>query len=67
MTPNQIRNKALKVCKDPEAARAAWAKIIADPRCHGRTAITARLAMLTALAEGRSIRDAAKAARAVLA
>lgn len=65
MTPNQIRNKALKVCKDHEAARAAWKKVADDPRCHGRTLRAARLAMLTALAEGKSISDAAKAARAV--
>lgn len=66
MTPNQIRDKALKVCRDHEGARAAWKKIADDPRCHGKTAVAARLAMLSALADGKSIESAKRAARKVL-
>lgn len=63
---NRVRNKALKVCSDPEAARAAWARIAADGRCHGKTSRAARFAMLKVIAEGGSIPDAEKAAWAVL-
>ncbi len=67
MTPNQIRDKALQVCADPEAARVAWDDVRTDPRCHGKVARAARLAMLTVIAEGGTIKAAKKAAREVLA
>lgn len=63
---NRIRNKALKVCTDPEAAREAWRRIAADSRCHGKTSRAARYAMLAEIAKGSSIADAEKAAWKVL-
>jgi len=63
---DKVRDKALRACADPDAARAAWEKIADDPRCHGKTSRAARLAMLQAIAAGKTVDDAAKAARAVL-
>lgn len=63
---NRVRNKALKACDDPAAARAAWEQVSNDGRCHGKTSRAARFAMLQVLAEGGSIPDAEKAAWAVL-
>lgn len=63
---NRVRNKALKVCADPDAARAAWMRVSADPRCHGKTSRAARFAMLKVIADGDSIPNAEKAAWAVL-
>ena len=67
MTPNQIRNKALKVCKDHDEARKAWERVTADPRCHGKTLRAARLVMLQVLADGGIVADAEQAAREELA
>lgn len=66
-TGNRIRKKALKVCADPDAAREAWARISADGRCHGKTARSARFAILKVLADGGSVAEAEKAGWAVLA
>lgn len=63
---SRVRKKALKVCADPEAARAAWSRVAEGPRCHGKTSRAARFAMLQVIADGGSIPDAEKAARAVL-
>lgn len=63
---NRVRNKALKVCADPDAARAAWERVSNDGRCHGKTSRAARYAMLQIIADGGSIPDAEKAAWAVL-
>lgn len=65
-TGNRVRDKALKVCADPEAAREAWTRVSADGRCHGKTSRAARYAMLKVIADGGSILDAEKAAWAVL-
>lgn len=69
MKPNTIRDKALANLTEKERARAraAWSKICSDPRCHGKVARAARLAMLTVLADGGSIAAAKKAGKAVLA
>lgn len=69
MKPNTIRDKALaKLTADErDRARAAWGKVRSDPRCHGKVARAARLAMLTVLADGGTIAAAKKAAKAVLA
>jgi hypothetical protein len=63
---NRVREKALKVCADPDAARAAWVRISADARCHGKTSRAARYAMLRIIADGGTVPDAEKAAWAVL-
>lgn len=63
---NRVRKKALKVCADPEAARAAWNRVAEDSRCHGKTSRAARFAMLHVIEDGGSIPDAEKAAWAVL-
>jgi hypothetical protein len=63
---NQVRNKAAEICTDHAAARAAWARVAADSRCHGKTSRAARFAMLQVIADGGSISDAEKAAWAVL-
>lgn len=63
---NAIRDRALAVCVDAEAAREAWRSVASDGRCHGKTARAARIAMLTALADGKSIKEAENAAWAVL-
>lgn len=65
-TGDSIRNKALKVCTDHAAARAAWECVAADGRCHGKTSRAARFAMLQVLADGGSIPEAQTAAWAVL-
>lgn len=61
MTPNQIKNKALKRCADQQAAQEAWRRVSADSRCHGKTSRAARLAMLTVLADGGTVAAAEKA------
>lgn len=63
---NRVRTEALKVCADPDAARAAWERVRADGRCHGKTSRAARFAMLKVIADGGSIPDAEKAAWEVL-
>jgi len=63
---DRVRKKALKVCSDPEAARAAWNRVAEDGRCHGKTSRAARFAMLKVIADGGSIPDAEQAAWAVL-
>lgn len=63
---NRVRKKALKVCADPDAARAAWERVSKDGRCHGKTSRAARYAMLKVIADGGSIPDAEKAAWAAL-
>jgi hypothetical protein len=64
---NAIRDRAMKHCTDHAAARAAWDRVRADPRCRGMTARAARLAILDALAKGKTISEAEKAGWAVLA
>jgi hypothetical protein len=63
----RVRKKALKVCADPAAAREAWDRVRADPRCHGKTSRAARYAMLEAISAGATISAAEQAAWAVLA
>lgn len=65
-TGDSVRTKALRVCDDPEAARAAWLRVSRDGRCHGKVSRAARFVMLQVLADGGSVPDAEKAARAVL-
>lgn len=67
MKPNTIRNKAIKVCTDQEAARAMWRKVMSEfPDADRRELDKARLAMLETIADGGSIDDGARAAREVL-
>ncbi len=63
---NRVRTKALKVCADPDEARAAWSRVSSDGRCHGKSSRAARFAMLKVIADGGSTPDAEKAAWAVL-
>lgn len=67
MKPNTIRDRALKVCADQEAARTMWRNVMSEFPCAEKHELDRRrLAMLKTISEGGSIEDGAAAARKVL-
>lgn len=66
MTPNEVRDQALRVCTDQASAQAAWERVRSDGRCHGKTARACRLAILQVLANGGTVVETERAGMGVL-